>query len=130
MTRPLNGYALVLVSALLLGTLGVFSKLFYDAGGEPFTLLFLRFAAGGPLLILIALIEFTTGSSTWLWVASGAFLIARVAHPLGMDGVPGGRMVGTLITFLLLLGLGAYAISLPFLTAKPVAHTELVTPAG
>ena len=55
MTRPLNGYALVLVSALLLGTLGVFSKLFYDAGGEPFTLLFLRFAAGGPLLVLIAL---------------------------------------------------------------------------
>ncbi len=55
MTRPLKGYALVLVSALLLGTLGVFSKLFYDAGGEPFTLLFLRFAAGGPLLVVIAL---------------------------------------------------------------------------
>ncbi|MCY7301661.1 MAG: DMT family transporter [Thermoleophilia bacterium] len=55
MTRPLKGYALVLGSALLLGTLGVFSKLFYDAGGEPFTLLFLRFAAGGPLLVLIAL---------------------------------------------------------------------------
>lgn len=57
MTRPLNGYVLVLVSALLLGTLGVFSKLFYDAGGEPFTLLVLRFAAGGPLLVLIALVR-------------------------------------------------------------------------
>lgn len=55
MTRPLNGYVLVLVSALLLGTLGVFSKLFYDAGGQPFTLLVLRFAAGGPLLVLVAL---------------------------------------------------------------------------
>lgn len=55
MARPLNAYALVLGSALLLGTLGVFSKLFYDAGGEPFTLLFLRFAAGGPLLVLLAL---------------------------------------------------------------------------
>jgi len=55
MTRPLNGYVIVLVSALLLGTLGVFSKLFFDAGGEPFTLLVLRFAAGGPLLVLIAL---------------------------------------------------------------------------
>lgn len=55
MTRPLNGYLLVLVSALLLGTLGVFAKLFYDAGGEPLTLLVLRFAAGGPLLVLIAL---------------------------------------------------------------------------
>ena len=55
MTRPLNGYVIVLASALLLGTLGVFSKLFFDAGGEPFTLLVLRFAAGGPLLVLIAL---------------------------------------------------------------------------
>ncbi len=55
MTRPLNGYVIVLASALLLGTLGVFSKLFYDAGGEPFTLLVLRFAAGGPLLDPVAL---------------------------------------------------------------------------
>ncbi len=55
MARPLNGYLVVLVSALLLGTLGVFSKLFYDAGGAPFTLLVLRFALGGPLLILVAL---------------------------------------------------------------------------
>jgi drug/metabolite transporter (DMT)-like permease len=55
MARPLNGYLIVLASALLLGTLGMFSKLFYDAGGEPFTLLFLRFAAGGPLLVLVAL---------------------------------------------------------------------------
>jgi len=54
MTRQLNGYVIVLASALLLGTLGMFSKLFYDAGGEPFTLLVLRFAAGGPLLVLIA----------------------------------------------------------------------------
>lgn len=55
MKAPLNGYVIVLASALLLGTLGVFSKLFYDAGGEPFTLLVLRFAVGGPLLVLIAL---------------------------------------------------------------------------
>jgi drug/metabolite transporter (DMT)-like permease len=55
MNRALQGTFLVLASALLLGTLGVFSKLFYDAGGEPFTLLVLRFAAGGPLLIVIAL---------------------------------------------------------------------------
>jgi drug/metabolite transporter (DMT)-like permease len=55
MSRSLNGYLLVLGSALLLGTLGIFSKLFYDAGGEPFTLLFLRFAGGGPILLLIVL---------------------------------------------------------------------------
>jgi drug/metabolite transporter (DMT)-like permease len=55
LTRPVNGYLIVLASAVLLGTLGTFSKLFYDEGGDPFTLLVLRFAAGGPLLLLLAL---------------------------------------------------------------------------
>ena len=67
------------------------------------------------IVILIALLEFTTGTSLWLWVASALFLLARVAHPLGMDGLPGARMVGTLLTFVLLLGLGGYAVTLPFL---------------
>lgn len=52
---PLGGYVLVLGAACLLGTLGVFSKLFFDAGGDPYTLLFLRFAVAGPALGLIAL---------------------------------------------------------------------------
>ena len=67
------------------------------------------------IVILIALIEFTAGTSTWLWVASVAFLVARILHPLGMDGVKYGRSVGTAITFLLLAGLGLYAITLPLL---------------
>ena len=83
------------------------------------------------ILILIGLLEFTTGTSTWLWVAAALFLVARVAHPLGMDGLPVGRMLGTLLTFLLLLGLGGYAVTLPFLphagTATPQAS---VVPRG
>ncbi len=67
------------------------------------------------IIILIGLIEFTTGTSLWLWIASALFLLARVAHPLGMDGLPAGRMIGTLVTFVLLLGLGGYAVILPFL---------------
>ncbi|MEN2786316.1 MAPEG family protein [Sphingomonas qilianensis] len=67
------------------------------------------------IVALIAVLEFTTGSSTWLWGAAILFLIARVVHPLGMDGMKGGRMAGTLITFLLLLGLGGYAIALPLI---------------
>jgi drug/metabolite transporter (DMT)-like permease len=50
-----GGYLLVLVAAACFGTLGVFSKLFYDAGGEAWTLLFLRFAITGPVLVLLAL---------------------------------------------------------------------------
>jgi drug/metabolite transporter (DMT)-like permease len=50
-----GGYALVLAATACFGTLGMFSKLFYDAGGDPYTLLFLRFAITGPALALIAL---------------------------------------------------------------------------
>ena len=83
------------------------------------------------ILILIALIEFTTGSSWWLWGASAAFLLARVAHPLGMDGLPIGRMLGTLITFALLLGLGGYAISVPLLASHGKSMiAPSVVPAG
>ena len=38
------------------------------------------------ILILIALIEYTTGTSLWLWVASAVFLLGRVGHALGMEG--------------------------------------------
>jgi len=84
------------------------------------------------ILILIALIEFCTGTSTWLWVASVAFLVARILHPLGMDGMKYGRMVGTGVTFLLLVGLGLYAISIPLIAkqdAKPIV-IETVPAAG
>ena len=53
--RPsLRGYVFCLVGAVCFGTLGVFSKLFYDQGGEPYTLLFLRFVVTGPVLLLVA----------------------------------------------------------------------------
>jgi drug/metabolite transporter (DMT)-like permease len=48
-----KGTLLVLGSALMLGTLGLFSRLFYDAGGEPFALLALRFAGVGPALLVL-----------------------------------------------------------------------------
>ena len=67
------------------------------------------------IIILIGLLEFSTGTSWWLWGASALFLIGRVAHPIGMDGVMPARMFGTLVTFVLLLGLGGYAVTLPFL---------------
>jgi drug/metabolite transporter (DMT)-like permease len=51
---PLRGYILALAGAAGFGTLGLFSKLFYDDGGEPFALLFLRFVVTGPVLLLVA----------------------------------------------------------------------------
>jgi uncharacterized membrane protein YecN with MAPEG domain len=84
------------------------------------------------IVMLIALLEYTTGTSTWLWVVAILFLIARVAHPFGMDGTKGARDFGTFVTFLLLLGLGGYAIALP-LIAHYSAHgavIEAAPPAG
>lgn len=45
----------MLLAAGCFGTLGVFSKLFYDAGGGAWTLLFLRFVVAGPVLVALAL---------------------------------------------------------------------------
>jgi uncharacterized membrane protein YecN with MAPEG domain len=80
------------------------------------------------ILILIALIELTAGTSTWLWIAGALLLIARVAHGLGMDGLRGARTFGTATTFLLLVGLGLYALAIPLLAAHHAPKTIELTP--
>jgi uncharacterized membrane protein YecN with MAPEG domain len=79
------------------------------------------------ILILIGLIELTEGPSLWLWIASAAFLIARLLHPFGMDGVRGCRMLGTSVTLVLLVGLGLYAVAIPMALAGPGAAPSVVT---
>ncbi|WP_339692904.1 MAPEG family protein [uncultured Parasphingorhabdus sp.] len=72
------------------------------------------------VLLLVGAIELaSTTSPTWLWIVSGLYLLGRIAHGVGMDdGKFGkGRMIGTLITMLTLLGLGIYAITIPYLGA-------------
>lgn len=81
------------------------------------------------ILILIGAIEAAEGPSLWLWVASVAFLLARVAHPFGMDGVRWCRAGGIVVTFLLLLGLGLYAVLTPLGAASPSQPTLEMTPA-
>jgi uncharacterized protein len=77
------------------------------------------------IVILIAVIELALGDSpTWLWAVMGLFMVARVAHGLGMDGgsLGKGRMIGTLVTMITLLGLGVYAVALPHIaTSAPEA---------
>jgi uncharacterized protein len=68
------------------------------------------------ILILIAALELATGTSIWLWAVSSLFLVGRLLHAFGMDGFMPGRMIGTIITMLSLVGLGGYAIY--------VAHTS------
>lgn len=64
------------------------------------------------VLILIAAIEIAGKGQPWLaWVAA-IYMLGRVAHGLGMDGgaMAKGRMVGTLVTMLVQLGLAIVAV--------------------
>lgn len=74
-----------------------------------------NFAEQVPLfLILLGLVELAVGASIWLWIAGLLFVAARLMHPFGMDrpapNAP--RMIGILLSWLLILGLGLYALIL------------------
>ncbi|MGH6614704.1 MAPEG family protein [Sphingomonas sp.] len=134
-----GGAALIaLWLAIRVGQARTKAKIFIGDGGDQGLICRMRaqanFVEYAPfIIILIALIEFTAGTSTWLWVASALFLLARIVHPLGMDGLKYARSAGTGVTFLLLLGLGGYAIALPLIAMEqaPVNDpVEAVVPSG
>lgn len=86
-------------------------------GGDEFLIRRMRahanFVESAPfVLILIAALEATAGTSGWLWGLGIVFIVGRLAHGLGMDGgtFGKGRMVGTLITFVVLVGLAGWAL--------------------
>ncbi len=63
------------------------------------------------VLILIGLIELAGKGGFWLPYVAGLFILARIAHGFGMDGagLAKGRMFGTIVSMLSLIGLGIYA---------------------
>ena len=86
-------------------------------GGNEFVIRRMRahanFVESAPfVLILIAALELTAGTNNWLWSLGILYIVGRLAHGLGMDGgsLGKGRMVGTLITFVTLLGLASWAL--------------------
>ena len=85
-----------------------------------------NFAENAPIvLLLVLLLEFAAGTSVWLWVAAGLFLLARIAHGLGMDEGRPGRGVGTGLTLLLQLLLALWAISVPITGAYSPAVKDV-----
>src|SRR3546814_13415864 len=85
------------------------------------------------MLILLILVELGTGSSIWLWGAGALYLVGRVLHALGMDGMMWGRMAGALITMLTQLGLAIVALAAVYTTptglvATVVQETDIVAP--
>lgn len=85
-----------------------------------------NFAENAPIvLLLVLLLEFAAGTSVWLWVAAGLFLLARIAHGLGMDEGRPGRGVGTGLTLLLQILLALWAISVPITGAYSPAVKDV-----
>ncbi len=78
------------------------------------------------VLILIGLIEYHIGPALWLYAVAVVFLLGRIAHALGMDGMRPGRMIGTIVTMLTLLGLGIYALALPYVAPHRGGTMEIV----
>ncbi len=68
-------------------------------------------------LILLALVELARGSQAWLWGIAIVYILARLAHPFGMDRPAPNplRMGGILVTWLVLAGLAGYALTIPYL---------------
>lgn len=79
------------------------------------------------VLILIALIEMAAGTSTLLWAVMAVYMVARIAHALGMDGLPRGRAIGIILTLLIMTGLAGYAVYIAHSSdGKVIAPAEVI----
>ncbi len=96
-------------------------KIGFGDGGNEVLLRRMRahanFAENVPIfLVLLAAIELAIGGNLILWTAGILFILARIAHAFGMDR-PGAnplRVGGIGISWLVLLGLGGYAILIAY----------------
>lgn len=73
----------------------------------------LNFAENTPwVLALVGLIELAARGGTWLPYVAAAYILARIAHGLGMDGgkFEAGRGAGVLVTMLAQIGLAVVAV--------------------
>lgn len=106
--------------SLRIATLRSSENIWIGDGGHPKLTARMRahlnFAEYVPIvLILIGLIEATKGTQLWLAIVAGIFVVGRFCHGLGMDGWQPGRVIGMACTAPIMIGLGVYALALPWL---------------
>lgn len=109
-------------------------KIGFGDGGNEILLRRMRahanFAENVPIfLILLGLLELATGGNLILWTVAILFILARIAHAFGMDR-PGAnplRVAGIGLSWLVLLGLGAYAILIAY-QAPPISSGVTLPP--
>lgn len=116
--------------ALRIVTLRIKAKVLIGDGGNALLTARMRaqvnFAEYTPIiLILIGLIELARGTSNWLWAAGIVYLLGRILHPFGMDRhTPHPlRAAGILTTWIVLLGLAGYALTIPYTTKSGMITT-------
>ena len=84
-----------------------------------------NFAENMPImLILVGFVELATGGGLWLWGAGIVFIFARILHAFGMDrqGANALRGIGILLTLLMQLALGIWAILIAY--QSPALHAS------
>lgn len=93
------------------------AKISHGDGGHPLLARRMRaqlnFVESAPFVFALALAIETAGKGgEWLAFATGAYVLGRVAHAIGMDGEAPtkARMIGTIVTMLTLLGLAVVAL--------------------
>lgn len=104
-----------------------------DGGNESLTARMrahANFAEYTPIvLILIGALEMVVGTNLWLWAIAAGYLLGRVLHPFGMDGMRGARAAGTMLSMLATLALAVWAIFVASTGAGTVQpRTEIVRP--
>ena len=120
--------------AIRVGQKRISDKISIGDGGHPPLIARMRahanFTEYTPyFLILVALIEMASETSTWLWIVVGLYLLSRVAHGIGMDMVEGQsklRGIGILVTMLTLVGLAIFALTIPYLSWPDATATEVI----
>jgi uncharacterized membrane protein YecN with MAPEG domain len=89
-----------------------------------------NFAENVPIfLILLGAVELAIGGNLILWTAGILFILARIAHAFGMDR-PGAnplRVGGIGISWLVLLGMGGYAILIAY-QSPPIRSSFELSP--
>jgi uncharacterized membrane protein YecN with MAPEG domain len=124
--------------ALRIASMRVKDNVLLGDGGNPLMQSRMRahsnFTEYAPfILILLGLIELAGGPPTWLWVAGVIFVIARVAHAIGMDRtkVSVARAGGIFATWAVLALLAGWALVIAYqANAVPAATTFQVVPAS
>ena len=113
----------------------VASKVSLGHGGDPALEARVRahanFVEYAPfVLILVGAIELARGPGWWLWVLASAFLLARLAHGIGMTRPAPNplRAGGALVTWVVLAALALWALDTWRSGLRPIRH-ERVGPA-